>query len=103
MYDFLNYAPVLVGLLILVYISFRRQSGIKYLLWFIMTVFGIGLISSYLRTVMFLRDLGLAAHVPEEVFIAAVWATWMPTAIAFIVCLFIIGIANYIKTKKSDL
>lgn len=101
MYTFLNYAPVLVGLLILVYIFFRRQRVYKSLLWFIMTVFGIGLISSYLRIEIFLRDLGLAAHVPEEVFITAVWATWMPTAIAFIVCLFLIGIANYIK--KYDL
>jgi len=100
MYVFLNYAPVLVGCLIIVYIYFRRQRGHKYLLWFIMTVFGIGLVCSYLRTETFLRDLGLAAHVPEEVFIDAVWATWMPTVNAFIVCFFIIGIANYIKRSN---
>lgn len=97
MYDFLNYAPVLVGLLILVYIFFRRQRGHKYLLWFIMIVFAVGLISSYFRTEMFLEALGSVAHLTEEAFISGLWATWMPTAIAYIVCLFLVGIAGSIK------
>jgi len=42
---------------------------------------------------LLLDAFGSVAHFTEEAFLSGLWATWTPTLIAFIVCLFLIGIA----------
>jgi len=96
MYTTLNYVPIVIGFFIVIYIYFRRQDGHERLLPFLMTILGVGIISSLMRVEMFIKaTINAGDDIPVEIFISAMRVIWFPTLIAFAMCFVIIGVAKY--------
>jgi len=98
----LNYIPGFIGFLVIIFIFLRRQISNETVLWWVMTIFGIGIIISYLQMEIFVNTLlEVGDRISTVNLISALRVLWMSTWVAFITCIIVIGVKVYVNIYYS--